>query len=264
MKYALYGTMKLGEINPALAASATNYVSQVTKFFDPGCHTDFELGIDNSFFESKNYCSGVGVIDFIRPTDTTFSASAVFDSASREALRAFMRSTDIAADSAPVAVVGQSLNPATGAAVYKAGDVTYLGRMNITSLSITGNAVALASGTDYDLDPVFGKITWKQNITGAVVAGYSYQNPASSSIANAPQKDYVVLLDGYNYDGGAPGQLVLYKVKPALDGNFPFTTTEKSTMSVKLGMQADTSKAYGGLLGQIGQIRGFGIPERAT
>jgi hypothetical protein len=262
MKYAFYGQMKLGEINPLRAASSTNYVTQVDRFFDPGCHSKLDVNIENDIFESTNSCTGVETIDYIRVKGRKLSASSEFDSATRTNLRAFMQSTDIAADVAAVPVVSQTLNPATGAGAYKAGDITYLGRMNITGLALSGNAIPLVLGTDYEISPIFGKVTFLTDVTGPVVAtAYNYQNPASSAILNGAQKDYVLLMDGYNDDGGAPGQIILYKIRLNLDGSFGFSTTEKSVMSVSLGVQADLSKPFGGVLGQFGQIRGFGIPQ---
>ncbi|MGL4233173.1 MAG: hypothetical protein ACRDAM_15755 [Casimicrobium sp.] len=262
MKLALYGLLRFGEINTALPASATNFVSQAVRFFEPQCHSEFTLGISVEKYKSENGCSGINVVDFIRTKKREVTAKATFDEGTHANLRAFVQATTTVADTAAVPVSGYSLN-AVGVGAFAPGDVTYLGRMNITSLAIT--AVTPASpvaGTHYELDPVFGRIKWLAAITGPVTANFSYQNPITSAIMNAPEKDYVAILDGYNADGNAPGQVVLYKTKPILSGDLALTTDEKSTMSVDMEVVADTSKAFGGLLGQFGFIRGFGLPDK--
>jgi hypothetical protein len=261
MKYAFYGNLQIGEIDTSLAASPTNLFAQVRKTFNPGCEETLEIDSKSDVFESYNGCTGIELLAFSRTKRRTSSLKASFSDATLQGLRAFMSGTDMAADVSAVTVTSRTLNSATGAAVYALGDYAGLGVMNILALSLTGNAIALVAGTDYELDPVFGTIRWLANITGPVVAAsFTYQNPRGTALFNAAQKDYVVMMNGYNADGGAPGQFAGYKVKLALDGTFALYTTEQSTINCSGAMQADSNKAAGGLLGQLGFIRGFGLP----
>ena len=264
MKYAFYGDLQIGEIDLSLAASATNVFAQVRKTFNPGCQETLELESSQEVHEVYNGCTGQELLAFSRVKKRTSSIKASFSDATLQSLRAWMNGTDMAADGAPVAITNQTLNASTGAAVVTVGDYSQLGRMNITGLTLTGNAVALVAGTDYELNATFGSIRWLRDITGPIVAtAYNYQNPRGTALFNAAQKNYVVLMNGYNADGGVAGQFCAYNVKLALDGSFALYTTEHSTINCSGAMMIDSSKSAGGLLGQLGFIRGFGIPNAA-
>mgnify|MGYP000703983266 CR=1 FL=1 len=261
MKYAFYGNLQFGEIDTALAASSSNLFAQCKKTFNPGCQETLELESTADVFKSYNGCTGVEQLAFSRAKRRDSALKASFSDATLQGLRAFMSGTDMAADVAAVTVTARTLNSTAGAGAYILGDYASLGVMNILALSITGNAVALVSGTDYELDPVFGIIRWLTSITGPVVAtSFTYQNPRGTALFNAAQKDYVVMMNGYNADGGQPGQFAGYKVKLTLDGSFAIYTTEQSTINCSGDLQIDSNKAAGGLLGQLGFIRGFGLP----
>lgn len=262
MRYAFYGNMQIGEIDASLAASPTNLFAQVRKTFDPGCQATLEIESSIDTFESYNGCTGVELLAFSRTKRRTSSIKATYKDASLQAMRAFFAGTDMAADVSAVTVTSRVLNSATGAGVYALGDYASLGVMNVATLSLTGNAIALVSGTDYVLDPVFGTIRWLTSITGPVVAAsFTYQNPRGTALFNAAPKDYVVMMNGYNADGGVAGQFAGYKVKLALDGSFSLYTNEESELSCSGALQTDSNKSAGGLLGQLGFIRGFGIPN---
>lgn len=261
MKLALYGTLTIGEIDSALAASGSNVMAQVRRAFKPGCQESLTVSSSLEYYKHYSGCTGVLLPDFVRAKKRDAGLKMALSDATLSSLRSFMAGTDMAADTAPVAVTNQTLNAQTGSGAMKAGDVYPLGRMNITSLSLTGNGVALAAGTDYTLDAVHGEITFLVDITGPVVAAsYSYQNPRGTALFNAAEKDYVVFMQGYNADGGQPGQFCGYKCKLSLDGDLELFTTEASLINCTGDMQLDSSKTAGGLLGQFGFIRGFGLP----
>lgn len=264
MKYAFYGDLQIGEIDASLAASSTNLFAQVRKTFNPGCQETLEIESTQDRHEVYNGCTGVEVLAFSRTKRRTSSLKASFSDATLNGLRAFMLGTDMAADVSPVSVTSRVLNSATGAGVYAIGDYASLGHMNIAALSITANAVALVAGTDYELNALFGTIRWLASITGPVIAtSFTYQNPRGTAIFNAAQKDYVIMLNGYNADGGLPGQFCGYKAKLSLDGSFALYTIENSVINCSGSLQNDSNKTAGGLLGQTGFIRGFGLPNAA-
>lgn len=261
MKLAMYGTLAIGEIDSTLTASATNVMAQVRRMFAPGCQESLTLESSLQKYEHYSACTGVELLDFSRTKRRESNIKMALSDVTLNGLRAWLLGTDMAADVSTVAITNQSLNPASGAAAIKAGDVYPLGRMNITALSLTGNSVALVAGTDYTLNAVHGVITFLVDITGPVVAAsYSYQNPRGTALFNAAEKDYVVWMNGYNADGGQPGQFCGYKVKLALDGALELFTTEASLINCSGSLQLDSSKTAGGALGQFGFIRGFGLP----
>ncbi|MGL4231606.1 MAG: hypothetical protein ACRCWJ_09585 [Casimicrobium sp.] len=260
-KFAYSGRVKLGEIDDALIATANNPMSNAVRFFDPGCHSELMLTMTTEEYTSTNACSGEEVEDFTRVKSRKLDLKATFDTASHANLRAFFLATTTPADSAPVPVTGRVINPATGPAVYKAGEYSYLFGMNLTSVTLQGNAVALVLNTDYEIDVKYGRIRWLANITGPVTANFSYQNPARSALLNSRTKSYVLIKDGEYVETGAAGQTGFYRVKPTLSGDFGLTNIEKSTFSVNFKCLADASKPYGGLLGQFGYMQGYSIPD---
>lgn len=262
MKLALFGALRIGEIDQSLAASSTNVAAQVRRWFDPGCHESLEIESSLEMYEHYSGCSGEEVLDFQRTKRRTAKLTTGFSQATLQNLRAFMLGKDMAAEASPVTVTNQTLNATSGANANIVGDYLQLGHMNIAALTITGNAIALVAGTDYELNPVTGDIRVLAPITGPVVATtYTHQNPRGTALFTEAQKNYVILLNGTNQDGGAQGQFCLYKVTLALSGGLAVTSSEISTMSCEGAVLADYSKTLGGALGQFGFIRGFGIPN---
>ena len=260
MKLAAYGDILIGEINSALAPSATNVVAQVPKFWSPGCHEKVTLSVSESVYEHESHCTGIGLVDFRRPEKLTVKASLGFSDATMDNFLAFLRGSNMPADTAPVTVTSQVINAATGSASYTAGQKFVLGRINITTASFTGNAVALVSGTDYTLDLATGVGTALVPITGPLVAvSYTYQNPRGISLFSSAQKNYVILLNGKNLDGGVAGSAALYNTTLSLNGDFELTTTKATITDIDVGVLLDATKPASGVLGQIGFIRGFGL-----
>lgn len=260
MKLAAYGDIIIGEINPALAASATNIAAQVPKWWSPGCHEKFTLSLSESIYEHESNCTGVGQVDFRRPEKLTIKASLGFSDASMNNYRAFLRGNDMPADASPVTVTSQVINATTGVAAYKAGEKFYLGRSNIATASFTGNAIALVAGTDYTLDAVTGIGTALVPITGPLVAAsYTYQNPLGVSLFSAAEKKYVILINGKNYDNGIAGSAALYSTTLSLNGDFGLTSSQMNITDIDVGVLLDATKPASGVLGQIGFIRGFGL-----
>lgn len=262
MKLAAYGDILIGEIDTTLAASATDVRAQVRKFWTPGCHEDFKLSVSESIYEHESHCTGIGLVDFRRPEKLTVKATLGFSDATAKNFRAFLRGADMAADVAPVTVTNQTLNAATGASAMVAGDRFWLGRSNIAAASFTGNAVALVSGTDYTLDLATGVGTVLQPITGPLVAAsYSYQNPKGVSLFSQAQKNYVIVMNGKNIDGGVAGSACLYNTTLGLNGDFEISSTKNTIVTLDVGVLLDATKPASGVLGQIGFIRGFGLVE---
>lgn len=260
MKFATYGDILIGEINPALAVSATDVAAQVPSFWSPGCHEKFTLNVSESVYEHESHCTGIGLVDFRRPEKLTVKASLGFSDATVKNFQAFLRGKNMPADVSAVTVTSQVLNPTTGAAANIAGDRKWLGRMNIATASFTGNAIALVAGTDYTLDAVNGVITFLQSVTGPIVAAsYTYQNPRGVSLFSDAQKNYVIIVTGKNIDNGVAGSACLYNTTLSLNGDFAINTTQTTITDLDVGVLLDANKPASGVLGQIGFIRGFGL-----
>lgn len=260
MKLATYGDIVIGEIDSTLAASATDVRAQVRKFWSPGCHEEFKLSVSESIYEHESHCTGIGLVDFRRPEKLTVKAALGFSDATAKNFQAFLRGTDMPADLTVTTVTSQTLNATPGASAMVAGDRFWLGRSNITAASFTGNAVALVSGTDYILDLATGVGTVLLPITGPLVATtYGYQNPKGVALFSAAQKNYVIVMNGKNIDGGAAGSACLYNTTLGLNGDFELTSNKNTIVTLDVGVLLDAAKPASGVLGQIGFIRGFGI-----
>jgi hypothetical protein len=261
-KLALYGDILIGRIDAALPASSSNFTSQVKpgSWWSPGCQESLDLTIESENYEHEVGCSGSLVKDFTRETRLSIGLEMGFTDASAKNFAAFLRAGEVVANATAQTVTNQTLNSLIGASSFKAGDIAVLGHMNITALTIQGDAVALVLNTNYELDPVMGIVRFLVPVTGPVIATtYSYQNPVQYKINSEPQYNYVVLMTGRNKDGEQPGQVALFNTKHRLNGSLALTTNELSTMSVASDVLIDSTKSAAGQLGQFGIIRGFGL-----
>ncbi|WP_458068635.1 phage tail tube protein [Rhodanobacter sp. BL-MT-08] len=147
------------------------------------------------------------------------------------------------------------------------GDDVRTANPGISDLVLTDSAAVpaeLVEGTDYTVDPTFGRITIL-NI-GAYVqpfkANYSYAQRTDTGIFTAGQPDISVLYEGINLaENNAAVIAEYYKVAPGVLTELMHITTGTDTagMAMTAGVLIDTTKPASGPLGQFGRVTQVGV-----
>lgn len=148
-----------------------------------------------------------------------------------------------------------------GAAVV-AGDEISLGYLSVSDVVITdsaGTPATLVEGTDYTVDPTFGRVTILDvgSYTQPFLAAGAFDATQAVGMFTAGQQKYALRYEGVNLaEGNTPVVVDLYKVAPDPLQELALITsgTDVAGMQVSSGVLLDTSKPATGGLGQFGSI----------
>ncbi|MEO7067435.1 MAG: hypothetical protein ABI114_11040 [Rhodanobacter sp.] len=154
-------------------------------------------------------------------------------------------------------------------ATVAVGDDVYLANPGVSALVITDSTpttpLTLVLGTDYTVDPNFGRVTILD--LGAFVqpfkAAYSYAARKSVGMFTTGQPQLAMRYEGINLaEGNAPTLVELYKVAPGVVQDLALITTGNDVAGLQItgGVLLDSSRPAVGGLGQFGAITQIGAP----
>ena len=172
-------------------------------------------------------------------------------------------------DNLSLVLYGATTSTATGTATAESlgatvadGDEIYLANPGVSALVITdstGSPLTLVAGTDYTLEPNFGRVTIL-NIGTYVQpfkAAYSYAARKAVGLFTTGQPSLALRYEGINLaEGNAPTLVELYKVAPGVVQELALITTgnDVAGLAIAGGVLLDSSKPSTGGLGQFGAI----------
>lgn len=228
-------------------------------FNETGCADDLSVSFSTDRFQHKETCTGQHGIDAEGITGNTGTIATTLTDFTVFNMLLALSGTLIAAATTPTSVSAEVLPTGITVGQYAAlGGATP--HQNITSLVLTDSTpstpITLVLGTDYVVDVGAGTVQFL-TIPGTqpYKAAYSHQNDAQIALLTAGQNEYYFRFNAINTQNSNKLSIVeLYRVRFDPTSKFDLLPAELSTFPLSGSLLLDSTKPFGGQLGQYGRI----------
>ena len=148
-----------------------------------------------------------------------------------------------------------------------AGDIVYLASPGVSALIITDSTpttpLTLTEGTDYTIDPNFGRVEILNvgTFVQPLKAAYTYAARVATGMFTTAQEYYALRYEGIDLANGNAAVMVDYfKIAPGVVQELQHITsgTDVAGMAVTADVLLDSNKPATGALGQFGSITKVG------